>query len=275
MNDYGSDPVSAIAETEATGEVANIFADIRSTMEIPLLTSIWRSLVSVDGGLVATWAAAKPLYLTGQPEAALGRIMGRTTLPVLEPLVPGQLSCAGVLPEELSLVRGIIDAYNRSNGMNMVALTALVATPGSAPSSNEPPSSHSVWPTLPPLLAKADIDPETWTKLNEINCFGSVGNGGGLATLWRHLAHWPGFLAVIHTSLAPQHRNGKLVNAIGQVHELAQKEGASLANLRSNPVTFPTPARKMVENYVAIPGAVTRMVTIGRTLSRWLRTVPN
>ena len=137
MNDYGSDPVSAIAETEATGEVANIFADIRSTMEIPLLTSIWRSLVSVDGGLVATWAAAKPLYLTGQPEAALGRIMGRTTLPVLEPLVPGQLSCAGVLPEELSLVRGIIDAYNRSNRMNMVALTALVATPGSAPSSND------------------------------------------------------------------------------------------------------------------------------------------
>ena len=144
MNDYGSDPVSAIAETEATGDIADIFADIRSTMEIPLLTSIWRSLVSVDGGLAATWAAEKPLYLTGQPQAALGRIMSRATLPVLEPLVPGQLSCAGVLPEELSVVRGIIDAYNRSNGMNMVALTALVATPGSTPSSNESPSSPAV-----------------------------------------------------------------------------------------------------------------------------------
>ena len=47
MNDtYGTDPVSAIAESEATGEVADIFADIRATMEIPLLTSIWRTLVS-------------------------------------------------------------------------------------------------------------------------------------------------------------------------------------------------------------------------------------
>ena len=275
MNDYGSDPVSAIAETEATGDIADIFADIRSTMEIPLLTSIWRSLVSVDGGLAATWAAVKPLYLTGQPQAALGRIMSRATLPVLEPLVPGQLSCAGVLPEELSVVRGIIDAYNRSNGMNMVALTALVATPGSTPSSNESPSSPSVWPTLPPLLAKAEIDPETWTMLNEINCFGSVGGGGGLATLWRHLAHWPGFLAVIHASLASQHRSGNLANAIGDVHGFAQEEGASLANLRSNPVTLPTSARQMVENYVAIPGAVTRMVTIGYTLACWLKTVSN
>jgi len=32
MSDYGSDPVSAIAETEAAGKIADIFADIRLTM---------------------------------------------------------------------------------------------------------------------------------------------------------------------------------------------------------------------------------------------------
>ena len=56
MNNYGSDPVSAIVETEAAGETAEIFADIRATMEIPLLTSIWRTLVSIDGGLAAVWS---------------------------------------------------------------------------------------------------------------------------------------------------------------------------------------------------------------------------
>ena len=40
INAYGTDPVSAIAEADATGEVAEIFADIRATMDIPMLTSI-------------------------------------------------------------------------------------------------------------------------------------------------------------------------------------------------------------------------------------------
>ena len=44
-------PVTAMAESDATGEVAEIFADIRETMEIPLLTSIWRILVDIEGGL--------------------------------------------------------------------------------------------------------------------------------------------------------------------------------------------------------------------------------
>ena len=44
-------PVTAMAESDATGEVAEIFADIRETMEIPLITSIWRILVDIEGGL--------------------------------------------------------------------------------------------------------------------------------------------------------------------------------------------------------------------------------
>ena len=43
MAEHGDDPVSAIAEEDAVGEVAEIFADIRATMDIPLLTSIWRT----------------------------------------------------------------------------------------------------------------------------------------------------------------------------------------------------------------------------------------
>ena len=43
--------MTAIAETDATGEIADIFADIRETMELPLITSIWRILVDIEDGL--------------------------------------------------------------------------------------------------------------------------------------------------------------------------------------------------------------------------------
>ena len=72
--DEWHDPVSAISEAEATGETAAIFADIRQTMQIPLITSIWRTLVDIEGGLRAMWEIARPLYETGQPAAALSRL---------------------------------------------------------------------------------------------------------------------------------------------------------------------------------------------------------
>ena len=156
----GRDPVSAISEAEATGEAAAIFADIRATMEIPLITSIWRSLYDIEGGLTAAWRAVKPLYQTGQPAAALARVMAQADLPVPQPLVPGQLACVGIGPDDLSAIRAIVAAYNRSNGMNMVALTALVVPPaGARPEDPVPPA--PVWPELRPLLAQSEIEPDT------------------------------------------------------------------------------------------------------------------
>ena len=111
----------------ATGEVAEIFADIRATMDIPMLTSIWRTLVAVDGGLPAGWQAVKPLYQTGIPATALARVIDGADLPLPEPWI-----YVGLPPTDLAAAQAIVDAYNRSNGMNMIALSALVVVPDAA-----------------------------------------------------------------------------------------------------------------------------------------------
>ncbi len=48
---HDHDPVNAISEAEATSRTAEIFAEIREVMQIPLVTSIWRKLDAIDGGL--------------------------------------------------------------------------------------------------------------------------------------------------------------------------------------------------------------------------------
>ena len=53
-------------------------------------------LVDVEGGLRASWDGAKFLYKTGQPQAALSRICDEASLPIPEPITPGQLAAAGV-----------------------------------------------------------------------------------------------------------------------------------------------------------------------------------
>jgi len=267
------DPVSAIAESEASGETAAIFADIRKTMDIPLVTSIWRTLAGIEGGLAAAWAAARPLHATGQPAAALLRLRERVAFPVPEPLAPGQLGAAGVPPGDEASVRALLAAYNRSNGLNLLALSALVLPPAGTPPADPAPPSPEPWPKLPPLLTQADMSADTWTLIHHLNRLGLDDDPPGLATLWRHLSHWPGLLAVVHAGLAPLAREGRLGAATGRVLEVAEEEGARLAHLRPPDIAMPAEARAMIADYVGGEGLVARMVAIGIGLELWLADV--
>lgn len=119
--------MTAVDEATAPGATLAIFADIRDTMGIPLVTSIWRGLADMGDSLPAVWNAAKPIYVSAHPESALARVVQQTGLPMPEPLAPTQLACAGIGNAQLESIRTIIDAYNRSNGLNLVALAALIA----------------------------------------------------------------------------------------------------------------------------------------------------
>jgi len=271
------DPVSAISESEATGETAAIFTEIRRCMQIPLLTSIWRTLAGTEGGLNAAWAAAKPLVESGRPAAALEQLRDPSKLPVPEPLAEGQLACAEVEERQLSMIRSLIDAYNRSNGINLITLTALVIDPsGKAVAEHSPqhppPADPPPWPELPPLPEKNELSPPMWAFLQRINRFGSVPDQPGLATLWRHLAHWPGFLAVVHAALAPLERDGTIRRSIEQLLEVSGQEAQHIAALRPTTLSIPEPARGIIAGYVLNPGLVVRMVSIGYGLAHWLHT---
>ena len=60
-NDFAYDPVTALSEVDAKGEIAVIFNDIKCTMQIPILTSIWRGLASIENGVSGTWRNIKPM----------------------------------------------------------------------------------------------------------------------------------------------------------------------------------------------------------------------
>jgi len=266
------DPVTAISEAEATGRTAEIFADIRDVMQIPIITSIWRVLADFDGGLEAAWAAVRPIYESGQPDTALQKLKEQARFPVPDPLPVGRLVSAGVLAEDLPAIRAIIDAYNRSNGMNLIALTALVTDLPTKPSNYSTPPSHAPWPTLRPLLAQDEIGPETWDLLQGVKLLGARDDKSSLATLWRHLAHWPGLLSAVFESYEPMQRKGTLVRASAQVSEIARAEAVCIAHFRPSRVDIPEDAWQTIVHYVDGPFRVSRMVTLGHGLAQWLAT---
>jgi hypothetical protein len=94
--DFAYDPVTAIDESAAVGDTARVFAEIRRTMGVPLVTSIWRGLAGMDDSLRPAWEAAKPIYESGEPERALARSIAAANLPSPEPRAPTALTCIGM-----------------------------------------------------------------------------------------------------------------------------------------------------------------------------------
>jgi hypothetical protein len=215
-SDFAYDPVTAIDESAAVGETALVFAEIRRTMGIPLVTSIWRGLAGMDDSLRPAWDAAKPIYESGEPERALARSIAAANLPSPKPLAPTALSCIGMTEGDVRTVRAVIAAYNRSNGLNLMALAALIAptaTGSGAVLAAASTASPAPRLPLPPLLPSEVIAADIWDIIRRVNAFGAAGIDAGIATLWRHLAHWPGLLALIHCAFAPLQSRGLIDEA--------------------------------------------------------------
>ena len=262
-----SDPVAAIVEAQATGETARLFADIRATIGSPVVNLIWRHFATIDGGLDWAWTAARPVYASGQAQAAAGRLYDRLDPPQPCPLPPGALDAVGIPAGELARVRAVADGYNRGNGPNLVALLALLVEPaGFAPAGPAPAPAAPA--ALPRLLSEADVTLETWALVRAINLLGARPDEPILASMYRHLAHWPGLLALMHAAWSPLAADGRLQASISRARELAREEAAGLANLRAEAGLPPPAVTTAIEEFTG--HVISRMVPIGVALAQWL-----
>ena len=117
---YAHDPVTALSEADATGRTAEILADIREVMHIPVVTSIWRILAGVDGGLESAWQVVRPIMSSGVADTALLELKATARFPAPDPLTSDRLDDFAVTPGDISAALVVIDAYNRSNTLNLL-----------------------------------------------------------------------------------------------------------------------------------------------------------
>src|SRR5437868_9161864 len=63
----GQESVPSVLESEAQGEIADIYADIRKVLGTSVVNLIWRNLATMPGALEWTWSTIRPLYLGDAP----------------------------------------------------------------------------------------------------------------------------------------------------------------------------------------------------------------
>ena len=83
-----------ISETDASGRVAEIYAELRRLSGVPVVALIFRHLATHDGLLDQIWAALRPLLTTGVLQDAAARVVDENIPPDLIPPIDANVRCA-------------------------------------------------------------------------------------------------------------------------------------------------------------------------------------
>ncbi len=281
MTQRSGDPVPSIAEADATGEIAELYADIRQSLGMPFVNLVWRNLASVTGGLKWAWATMKPLYQQGAVYVEARQLRDSQTLPPVPTLPRAVLRAVGVDAAAEISIRAAIDGYDRGNPLNIVTFSALMSRlRGEKPSAPPPApvdagSESPVAGETPKMLNFDQMDPVAADTVRAVNLLGARGRAREVqVSLPRNLAHWPGFLSLYWTILAPLHDDGRLADCIDAVLEDGRKRGSRMAAaLGATPKPAEETRRGVLESLEnLVPNAMGRMIPVVSLLKRMMPT---
>lgn len=278
------DPVPSISEADATGEIAECYEDIRKSLGMPFVNLVWRNLASVPGGLKWAWTTMKPLYQHGAVYVEARKLRKDQKLPSVPKLPRSALRAVGVDASAEVSIMAAVDGYDRGNPLNIVSFSALMSRlRGEKPSLPAPPKvdverETPVTGEIPQLLNFDQMEDVAADMVKAVNLLGARESAREIqVSLPRNLAHWPGFLALYWSILAPIHENGELGKCIDAVLEDGKMRGHRLNTVLGNSPDPPDETRKGVikslENLV--PNAMGRMIPVVSLLKRMLPSVEN
>ena len=118
-----SDPVPAVLESEAEGEIREIFLDIKDTTGADVVNLIWRHLAVTPGALEAVWEMLRPVYKSGLVLTEAQRFRDTLSLPKIQPLSEQALRACGVDNLGHVNITNILKSYNKTNSINLIGLS--------------------------------------------------------------------------------------------------------------------------------------------------------
>ena len=209
-----------ISEAEATGEIATIFAELRTLWGVPYVSAIHRYLAAKPGFLEWAWEAVAPAFRDGSGQEAAWQCAAGLSVPALDPIPAAALRVWGVDSAALADVRNAAEGFVRVAPVNMV-FAGLVKQllEGAAPSGAS--KSRPTWTPPPPLPAPpemvdlAALDPTA--RGATMLLASEMGGKPFVPGLYRMLAHWPGLVAHLATALVPRLASAPVTSAFDEL----------------------------------------------------------
>lgn len=236
----GAFTLPEVSEADAPESVQAIYRDIRRLSGVPMVALVFRHIATCPEILDEVWRSIGPLFRGGRIQDAAWRITKLASLvkplPLFEPAIRDILGLAG---QDLVGVQNTLDAYNRANPVNLLAILSLLAriqsdVPAVAPKEGDawqPPP--AIPGPLPQMVAPETMTPSLRWLINDFGFGDRSKLDPVVPSLFRHLAHWPKYLAALHASLIPRFRDQSIATASNDLQKAMIREAAIVAtNLR-------------------------------------------
>jgi len=263
-----------LPEAEATGELRHIYGEIRRLSAVPMVALIYRHLATIPGALEWAWSVLEPAMRAGALQESAWRFAERARV-LRQPAIPAAaLSAAGISEADQRVIAQVLDAYNRANPVNIVAVRCLSlllaghpSTGGAASSPDwQPPAAI---PSLPPMVNPQAMPPVVRELAVLLTDRGSSNAPSSLwPSLYRHLAHWPAFLGYASVVVPPEFEAIDTVAAKlrQQVDDAAATIAANLRPTPAHPVPTGADAQQLQSAIAQFSRRIPEMVVIGKLL---------
>jgi hypothetical protein len=264
--------LAELAESDATGEIATIYAEMRSLGGVPMVALIFRHLATLPGALEWLWTAIGPAWRSGAVQERAWGIARETPMRALAPIPRAALVPLGLDAEAESAVRDVLLAYNRANPENMLTVQCVLRLLAGQAASRPfvvrawvpPQSPRALLPMVDPATASAEIT----ALYDTVAAPGGEGGVRVVQSLYRHLAQKPAFLALAVTLLRERFDDGSIDTAVDAVRDAMGKAADEIvASLHAPPVPHPGIA-VVCERFGG--GVIPQMIVAGALLERAL-----
>ena len=267
-----------LAERDAHGEIARIYAEIRRLWAVPYVSSLQRHLATRDGWLEWVWSAIGPVFENGLAQTAAWRAVERVEVPAIPPISRDALGIWGVDATGEVTVGAVCASFVRVSPVNLVFAGLIRRLLGgdrpsgfaaAEPQWTPPPA----LPALPAMVDPARLSPAEGRVLMSLAT--TMDGAPFVPGLYRMLAQWPPLLAHLATVLAPHQGDPRTGAALRGVKAAIDAEIPALfAALPPVPAEPPMPSS---EGFGGVLGALDtyrktspEMVIFGRMISRAL-----
>ena len=225
-----------LAEADAPASVRAVYAGLREGAASPIAALIWRHIATHPGVLEACWASLEPLFASGRlPDTAWRLARDKAPKGLLARIEPRAQVLLGIRPDQAGAISAVVEAYNRANPVNLLAvLTLLSRIESDRPA--EPVASVAgllrppeITQAIPRMTPPAEMSADVRWLLNDLRFGDRSQLDAVVPSLFRHFTDWPAYLAVLHVGLAPRFRDGSMADATARVEQAMAAEAAVLA----------------------------------------------
>jgi hypothetical protein len=275
MPDTNPPAFAEIAEADATERTREIYDDFKASIGLPMVNLVYRHMATTPGCLEWAWALLKPHFVNGAFERAGEALVASLELGDAISISGDALRRAGVDAAALSTITRTLDAYNRANPMNLIALAALKRElEDPAPGGGTMPTEDGALPrrptpALPPMAAVETLPAETRSVLLTLAAQAGVGATPVVPTLYRHLTDWPDFLELAAKVAAGPAEDGRVDRGAHDLQAAADRAARRLPRYAPSHSAPNARQRQNILDLIGLfPALIARMIVIGAYLRR-------